>query len=924
MSFMLPVLGVSICERLRNKGYDSIICIDDLSKHSKSYRQLSLILGKIPSRDAFPSDIFNIHSSLLERCGKLSYYCNNYRYGSISSFPIIETINSDITEFIATNIISITDGQFYCSKSLFNNSVRPSIDSGLSVSRIGSAAQCSIIKYYSIGIKNLLTSYRNIDISNLSLYEFNLFNFMNIILFTQDYLKIHCIEYSSLFMIIFNLFSNNEFNIISFRLMVKKLLLVIFINRMLECYGVFSIGGILINDSVDYDSISLNDDYVNSVFSVYRSLSNIDSYSYSSLGSIGSLSYYIFSSLDSIYLFSYNMLSSIFNLSISSSSIINYSILSFIISRIIRLLFRFMVNCSSSSSSSSSSIISIILCIISSIILSITPSSPCSSNSLNSSNTCTSFKMLVVTESTFSTQFMLFSFMISLSLLERFLLVFCSKVVYPYYPSYSLYCSSIISILLSNILCSLSISSIMFSNSSFISLSSHPYVLYFSIMNLSSFNIFGNLLFIIGNLVFSINNLILMFNDSIYGLMYSLINGNINCISSDNSSINDNSSSNINDSSDSSSSNSSNDSSDTSSSSSSNNSISNDSNLIKLKNLYDVIFIKSDNISSNVQDINGSSINDISFIKPLFMHLFSDRLFYLVYMVFISKSALLNIRVMLLYKEYIRLVLSNISVYVNSVNNYNSGSINRLISVFICSYLFLGINVFIIDCLSRLIGINSLFGIISYSNCSSNNGSNLSNDSNCLSNDSSISSEVIYINGIKYILYSSSNGNYYLESYCGSIGIIGNIHVLIYDLVLGNSVEYDSIIVFSLIHCLSSLIVSSSKSYSNDYVSNKYGSINSNSINSYSCINSSNNSSYINYSLSFSFNSSNNSIFTFSYIVFSNMMLFIYSIVFSIYCSINNWYIVVSIFNCIDRLWYMFIFNCIDRLMLMVLFNCSL
>lgn len=135
---MIPLIGISIGERLRDRGNNILICFDDLSKHSKSYRQISLILAKIPSRDAFPSDIFNVHSALLERCGKLSAI---YFGGTISAFPIIETINSDITEYIATNIISITDGQFYTNKQLFLDACRPAIDSGLSVSRIGSNAQ---------------------------------------------------------------------------------------------------------------------------------------------------------------------------------------------------------------------------------------------------------------------------------------------------------------------------------------------------------------------------------------------------------------------------------------------------------------------------------------------------------------------------------------------------------------------------------------------------------------------------------------------------------------------------------------------------------------------------------------------------------------------------------------------------------------
>jgi F-type H+-transporting ATPase subunit alpha len=157
LAFLLPLIGVSIGERLRDRGLDCCICFDDLSKHSKSYRQISLILGKIPSRDAFPADIFNIHSSVLERCGRVKYSSGG---GSITALPIIETINSDITEYIATNVISITDGQFYTNKKLFLESIRPAVDSALSVSRIGTNAQAKLMKVYSVGLKNLITHSR--------------------------------------------------------------------------------------------------------------------------------------------------------------------------------------------------------------------------------------------------------------------------------------------------------------------------------------------------------------------------------------------------------------------------------------------------------------------------------------------------------------------------------------------------------------------------------------------------------------------------------------------------------------------------------------------------------------------------------------------------------------------------------------------
>lgn len=150
ITLTLPILGTTLGEILRDRGFDVLICFDDLTKHAKSYRQISLILGKVPSRDAFPADIFNIHSTILERCGRLN---NNYR-GSISSLPIIETVNSDITEFIATNVISITDGQVYTNRGLFNLGIRPAIDTGLSVSRIGSSAQCMYLRTMTTGIKD--------------------------------------------------------------------------------------------------------------------------------------------------------------------------------------------------------------------------------------------------------------------------------------------------------------------------------------------------------------------------------------------------------------------------------------------------------------------------------------------------------------------------------------------------------------------------------------------------------------------------------------------------------------------------------------------------------------------------------------------------------------------------------------------------
>jgi len=137
-SSIIPRVGITISERIRDRGGESVIAFDDLSKHAKSYRQISPIPGTIPSRDAYPSDISNIHSSISERVGKIRM---NYLGGSITAFPIIETNNRDITESIATNVISTTDGQSHCNKRLFLDQIRPCIDSAPSVSRIGSNAQ---------------------------------------------------------------------------------------------------------------------------------------------------------------------------------------------------------------------------------------------------------------------------------------------------------------------------------------------------------------------------------------------------------------------------------------------------------------------------------------------------------------------------------------------------------------------------------------------------------------------------------------------------------------------------------------------------------------------------------------------------------------------------------------------------------------
>jgi len=206
ITLTLPLLGITFAEQLRDRGFDVLLCFDDLSKHAKSYRQISLILGKVPSRDAFPADIFNIHSSILERCGRLNWYFR----GSLSCFPIIETVNSDITEFIATNVISITDGQIYTNKQLFNFGIRPAIDSALSVSRIGSSSQCKFMSRLSSGIKNELTNLRQSSFSTSGSSLSPSMIWLDVI-FYQSHLFISSLETTIAILILYTLISPTGF-----------------------------------------------------------------------------------------------------------------------------------------------------------------------------------------------------------------------------------------------------------------------------------------------------------------------------------------------------------------------------------------------------------------------------------------------------------------------------------------------------------------------------------------------------------------------------------------------------------------------------------------------------------------------------------------------------------------------------------------
>ena len=137
------VRGCAIGEYFRDKGMDALIVYDDLSKHAWAYRQISLLLRRPPGREAYPGDVFYLHSRLLERAAKLSKEKGG---GSLTALPIIETQLGDVTAYIPTNIISITDGQIFLETDLFNQGQRPALNVGISVSRVGSAAQTKAMK----------------------------------------------------------------------------------------------------------------------------------------------------------------------------------------------------------------------------------------------------------------------------------------------------------------------------------------------------------------------------------------------------------------------------------------------------------------------------------------------------------------------------------------------------------------------------------------------------------------------------------------------------------------------------------------------------------------------------------------------------------------------------------------------------------
>jgi len=158
--FLAPFAGMAVGEYFMEQGRDVLIVLDDLSKHANAYRQMSLLLRRPPGREAYPGDIFYLHSRLLERSAKLSKELGG---GSITCLPIIETQEGDVSAYIPTNVISITDGQIFLDGDLFNKGIRPALDVGISVSRVGSSAQTKAMKKVSGKIRLELAQFRELE-----------------------------------------------------------------------------------------------------------------------------------------------------------------------------------------------------------------------------------------------------------------------------------------------------------------------------------------------------------------------------------------------------------------------------------------------------------------------------------------------------------------------------------------------------------------------------------------------------------------------------------------------------------------------------------------------------------------------------------------------------------------------------------------
>jgi proton translocating ATP synthase F1 alpha subunit len=159
LQFLAPYTGAAMGEYFRDRGQHAVIFYDDLSKQAVAYRQMSLLLRRPPGREAYPGDVFYLHSRLLERAAKMGESCN---FGSLTALPVIETQAGDVSAYIPTNVISITDGQIFLETELFYKGIRPAINVGLSVSRVGSAAQIKAMKQVAGSMKLELAQYREV------------------------------------------------------------------------------------------------------------------------------------------------------------------------------------------------------------------------------------------------------------------------------------------------------------------------------------------------------------------------------------------------------------------------------------------------------------------------------------------------------------------------------------------------------------------------------------------------------------------------------------------------------------------------------------------------------------------------------------------------------------------------------------------
>ena len=170
MQYIAPYAGATMGEYFRDRGEDSLIVYDDLTKQAWAYRQISLLLRRPPGREAYPGDVFYLHSRLLERAARVNpEYVERFtkgavkgKTGSMTALPIIETQAGDVTAFVPTNVISITDGQIFLETDLFNAGIRPAINPGISVSRVGGAAQTKVIKKLGGGVRLALAQYREL------------------------------------------------------------------------------------------------------------------------------------------------------------------------------------------------------------------------------------------------------------------------------------------------------------------------------------------------------------------------------------------------------------------------------------------------------------------------------------------------------------------------------------------------------------------------------------------------------------------------------------------------------------------------------------------------------------------------------------------------------------------------------------------